>query len=166
MLVTTRLPDLPVGIVIGPPSTGQQALDDLGRGMRSVDADAIVQQAVESMARAGAGTLVVEDDLARRGDSGLPVDVAFVGDRVLRWAALNDEPAVAARLLRTGSSGYPLNAFVCRPDPADLPLVAGTALNELDIAVLAEATCAVITAVYDAESFVILAAADLGTITT
>ncbi|UQX88702.1 hypothetical protein M6D93_01560 [Jatrophihabitans telluris] len=164
MLITTRLPDLSMGIVIGPPSTGLQALDDFGRGIRSGDADAVVQGAVESMARAGAGTLVVEDDLARRGDAGLAVDVAFVGDRVVRWTPLN-EPAVAVRLLRTGSSGYPLNAFVCLPAPTDLPLGAGYVLNESDIAVLAEKVCAVITSVYDAESFVILARANLGSIT-
>jgi hypothetical protein len=161
-----RLSDLSEAVVIAPLQTGSVTLDDLGHGIRSVDADALVEQVVDSMSRGGAGTLVVEDDLARQGDAALPVDVAYVGDRVLRWAALTPGDRLGWRLLRTGSSGYPLNAFVCRSGPADLPLSPGRELSESDTAALADTACAVITSVYDAESFLVLGEAGLGNITT
>lgn len=45
------------------------------------------------------------------------------------------------------------------------PLTAGQVLSDLDVSALAETACAVVTSVYDAESFVILTAAGLGLLT-
>jgi hypothetical protein len=160
MLVGQRLRALPHAFVGGPgPATGEGW--KFGRGISTADADAAVQHLLASMARNGPQTLVVEDDLARRGDSSLTADVAFVGDRVLRWIALSEGGDAASRLLRTGSSGYPLNAFLCDRAPSELGLTAGRLLSEPDTLSVAESVFAVITTIYDAETFLILETADL-----
>jgi len=160
--VARRLSDLPQAIVIGPPLGDSQVLDGHGRGISQVDADVVLDRVVDALALTGVKTLVVEDDLARRGDPSLHGQVAFVGGRVLRWADLSR--AKASRLVRTGASGYPLNAFVCRADAISLSLTPERELSEADAVALAHSVCAVVTSVYDAESFVILGAADLWTI--
>ena len=93
----------------------------------------------------------------------MPPDVAFVGERVLRWVDLSLHPDGAARLLRTGATGYPLNAVVCMNSPDALGLAAGKVLTEIEISSLAAAACAVITSVYDAETYLVLTTAELAT---
>lgn len=161
-LMTRRLPDLSGAFVVAPEGLGPVVLDDVGRGIGSRDADAAVQRVLVSMIAAGATTLVVEDDLARRGDAAIPAEAVFVGDRVLHWMALDSRAAGAARLLRTGSSGYPLNAVICRLAPGRLHLLAGRELGADDVSKVADGACALITAVFDAESYLVLAAPDLG----
>lgn len=163
-LMTRRLDKLGSAVLLSPSVQGAApvtSLDDLGRGIRSSDADQIAQRLLESFAAAGVRTLVVEDDLARRGDPGVGLDVAFVGDRVVRWADLGVGADVAVQLLRAGASGYPLNAFACWPPSAELGLEAGVPLGERQQAALVESTCAVITAVYDAETYLVLMSRDL-----
>ncbi len=140
--VARRLSDLSQAIVIGPTLDESQALDGQGQGISQVDADVALDRVVDALALTGAKTLVVEDDLARRGDPGLQGQVAFVGGRVLRWTDLSR--AKASRLLRTGASGYPLNAFVCRPDAVSLSLTPEREFSEADTAAFAHSVCAVI----------------------
>ena len=137
------------------------SLDDHGRGNRSSDADQIARRLFESFAAAGVRTLVVEDDLARRGDPGVGLDVAFVGDRVVRWANIGVGVDAAVQLLRAGASGYPLNAFACWPPSTELGLKAGVILGESRQTALVDSTSAVITSVYDAETYLVLMSRDL-----
>ncbi len=89
MRVARRLSDLSQAIVIGTPLGDNQVLDGHGRGISQFDADVVLDRVVDALALTGATTLVVEDDLARRGDPGLYGQVAFVRGRVLRWADLS-----------------------------------------------------------------------------
>lgn len=116
MVMTERLPALLVAVLMIPRYTDPGArlrLDNHGRGYSPTEVDRVAAQFFHALAACGAQTLVVEDDLARRGDQHLTGDVAFVDGRVIRWTVLEEgSNAAAVRLLRTGSSGYPLNAFV------------------------------------------------------
>jgi hypothetical protein len=137
------------------------SLDDHGRGIRSSEADQIAKRVLECFAQVGVRTLVVEDDLARRGDRAIGADVAFVGDRVIRWADLEVGSVAAVRLLGTGASGYPLNAYTCWLAPIELGLEYGETLDVSQQAFLVDSICAVITSVYDAEAYLMLMSDDL-----
>jgi hypothetical protein len=163
-MMTRRLAGLKSARLLAPQMPGvasMASLDDHGRGIRSIDADQIAERVFESFTEVGVRTLVVEDDLARWGDRGLGANVAFVGDRVIRWIDLEVGAVAAARLLRSGSSGYPLNAFASWLAPVELGLEAGKTLDESQQAALVDSTCAVITSVYDAESYLLLMSHDL-----
>lgn len=162
--MTRRLAEFASARLLIPPVPGAApvtSLDDHGRGTRSSDADQIAQRLLGSFAAAGVRTLVVEDDLARRGDPGVGLDVAFIGDRVVRWADLGVGANAAVQLLRAGASGYPLNAFACWRPSAELGLKAGVILGESQQAALVDSTSAVITSVYDAETYLVLMSRDL-----
>jgi hypothetical protein len=163
-MMTLRLDRMETARLLAPevPGAGSVApLDDYARGIRSSDSDQVAKRVLESFAEVGVRTLVVEDDLARRGDPGLGADVAFLSDRVIRWADLAVGAVAAVRLLRTGSSGYPLNAFACWGAPVELGLEAGKTLDESRQASLVDSTCAVITSIYDAEAYLLLMSHDL-----
>jgi len=128
-------------------------LDDNGRGLPSSEADEVARRLLDSAASAGKVTLIVEDDLARRGDPRVE-RATFVGDRVLRWEEVADDASNAATLLRKGSSGYPLNAYLCSGVAADLGLAPEADLSPDLQGRLAEAVVGVIVSVWDAEAFV------------
>ena len=140
------------------PGSGPVEIDDQARGIRTADADTAMQWLLALCLDAGLRTLIVEDDLARRGDRQrpLPFYSAFLGDRVLRWVDLAETSDGAIHLLRSGASGYPLNAYLC-VEPGVMPTAEGTAiLTAADVPRLVTATCAVIASVYDAETYVVL----------
>jgi hypothetical protein len=161
-LMTRQLGRFSSAVLLSPSATGAPpvtSLDHHGRGIRSSDADQIAERLLESFAAAGVLTLVVEDDMQRRGDPAVGLEVAFVGDRVVRWADLRVGAASAGHLLR--ASAYPLNAFACWASSAELGLKAGVSLSESQQAALVGSTCAVMTAVYDAETHLVLMSRDL-----
>ena len=90
----------------------------------------------------------MESDVARRGDPGLD-DVAFVGDRVLRWVEWNCDPVAMVGLLRRGASGYPTNASGCRSRAASLGLTAGPQLRPAEPGRIVQSTCALVVSVYE-----------------
>lgn len=162
MLMTQRLDHLPSARLVAPQlprSDGPTSLDDHGRGVHPSAADYLAQQVLCRFAASGNQTLIVEDDLARRGDPGLQ-EAAFVGDRVLRWRELGVEAKQAVRLLRSGASGYPLIAYVCRGASADVGLEAGTLLDSKKQAALVDSTVAILVTVYDAEAYLLLMSHD------
>lgn len=112
------------------------------------------------MASNGGHLVVVEDDLARRGDPHLE-GVAFVGDRAIRWLELGEDPSLVAQLVRTGGSGYPLNAFVCGSGAGDLGLISDRVLSTEAVSVVARSVTTIISSAFDAESYVLLAVEDL-----
>ena len=161
-LLTRGLGRFSSAVLLSPSATGAPpvtSLDHHGRGIRSSDADQIAERLLESFAAAGVLTLVVEDDMQRRGDPAVGLDAAFVGDRVVRWADLGVGAASAVHHLR--ASAYPLNAFACWASSAELGLEAGVSLGESQQAALVGSTCAVMTAVYDAETYLVLMSRDL-----
>ena len=105
--------------------------------------------ALDSLAALGARGLLVEDDSARRGDPVRRGPLAYVGDRVVRWCAIDDTEQVSA-LLR--SSAYPLTAMVVSSDPVDLGCAQG---HDLDVASVAGALIALIVAAFDAETYLV-----------
>ena len=93
-------------------------------------------------------TLIVEDDLWRPGD---PItddwDYFVEGDRLVRSADFGPR---AAMLLNMGASGYPLNAFLLRPDTR----ATGTSQLESKCADILSRIQVTISAVFDAESYI------------
>jgi hypothetical protein len=165
-LVITYLPTFTTAVLlidsVHVPSCGL-ALDNMSRSMRLSEAEALAAQFLRDVSKDCKLTLVVEDDLARRGDPNLGRVVsrqrvfspaAFVGDRVIRWAKVEEEAQDAAKLLRHGSSGYPLNAYLCRGDAAKLGLQSGAELSTMVQDGLARSVVGVLVTVWDAETFV------------
>jgi hypothetical protein len=80
------------------------------------DADRAVEEVLVAFGEEGGRCLVVEDDLARRGDPyvmALPFQTCFAGDRIVRWIEFSSPNGTrsAAGLIRKGASGYPRNAL-------------------------------------------------------
>jgi hypothetical protein len=114
---------------------------------------------LETLAERGAACVVVEDDLRLKRDPKPSLDglllTAFVGERVLHWAELQDGMEAASVAIDRGSHGYPLNAFVTSASASELGLVDGADLD-LDIASLVVGSLmAVIVSAYDDETYII-----------
>lgn len=135
-------------------------LDDYARGIKPGDADSVAQGVLGRLGHGRVSTLMVEDDLARRGDPLAVGKVAFVGDRVLRWASLAD-PQAAVSLLRSGSSGYPLNSYASKAAHEELGLNPGHSLTAAEEALVVDTTAFVVVSVYDAEAFLFLGGPDI-----
>jgi hypothetical protein len=114
---------------------------------------------LDAMIGRGAACVVVEDELRLKRDPKPSVDgllhTAFVGERVIHWAALAGGTESAILTLHRGSSGYPLNAFVTSASEQDLCLVDGADLDQGIGSAVAQSILAVIVAAYDAASFLI-----------
>lgn len=123
--------------------------------MGSFDADADVVRYFEANRALGFCTLLVKDDMARRGDPYLPRDIAFVDDRVLHWTEIGPGARSATQLVRNGSTGHPLNAFVSRRPPADMKSLLGRQIDSLLERICAD-ICTVMVSVFDGESFVVM----------
>jgi len=126
---------------------------DHGRGLSTTVADQIAVDFFSWAEERGCKTLLVESDLARRGDRNLDSDVVYVGNRVLRWVELAGSLGEAVQLLRRGSSGYPLNAFACSRRPAEFDLVGGQDIADSSQALVVESAQVVIVSAFDAETF-------------
>ncbi|HTZ43213.1 MAG TPA: hypothetical protein VMB79_05070 [Jatrophihabitans sp.] len=163
MLVRDRLAEFSTALVIAPALSPSMSIsiDDRGRGMHTSDVDLALRPLLESFRQAGARTLIVEDDLARCGDPRLPAKVVYAGDRVLRWCDFIPGAQDPVRLLRTGASGYPLNAIISSADAGALDLTPGRTLSYENLRRVSAAGGAVITSVYDAESYLILVTENL-----
>ena len=130
---------------------------EVGCGVDSAEADGHVNELFGELVAAGAEVLLVEDDLARRGDPVRNGPVAFVGDRVLRWCSLASPGGrdSAVMLLRNGSSGYPLNAFVVSESIGRLGLVGGGEIDDACCEAIVGSLVAVIVAAFDAETYLV-----------
>ena len=128
---------------------------DFARSAQLGDADLLLGRFLRSLSATSDSFLVVDDDLARRGDPGLD-DVSYIDDRVIRWSDLQSAPDRLTRLLRTGASGYPLNAFVCGAQGGHAFRPPSGPLSESDVELLVSEARVVIHSIYDAESFLIL----------
>ncbi len=158
MLMTEQLASLSGALLIAPIDIdpGQPRLDDHGHGYSSAEVDRLAVKLLQALVAEGARTLVVEDDLARRGDPRLEGNVGFVEDRVVKWAELDRGTVDAVTLLRSGSSGYPLNAFVSTLSARELMLEPRSQLRSETLSSIVRSVVAVIASVYDAEAYVAL----------
>ncbi|MDF2559839.1 MAG: hypothetical protein K0R99_1285 [Microbacterium sp.] len=132
---------------------------DFSHSAGIADADRTLTEVIRQLATEFSGILVVDDDLARRGDPGLE-GASFVDDRVVRHADLASEPEVLTRLLRMGASGYPLNAFLCSGMVRGAPSPSTGSLADSEVAALTAAVRIIVHAIHDAESFLLLAMDD------
>jgi|JI10StandDraft_1071094.scaffolds.fasta_scaffold18321_7 hypothetical protein len=151
--VSALLGQAVVRIVLAGQTTALQVLPAHGSSVPTSESDQLAAAVLEIELRNGGRTLIVEDDLARKGDRVLTQDrVGFVDDRVLRWADLESEDAPG--LLRTGSAGYPLNAYVVSLSADELGLTNGLQLGTELVQRIAESTMLVLVGAFDGEGFI------------
>lgn len=115
---------------------------------------------LEAFAARGAKCLIVEDEVRRRKDPTRSAHgklaTAFVGERVIHWSSFADVSADSMlQVLRLGSHGYPLNAFVTSAAENELGLTIGADLDPNVGHAVINALMAVIVAAYDAETYMI-----------
>jgi hypothetical protein len=159
MLMSERLTSLPVALLVAPSVMAHREtprLDEHGRGYSAAETDRRAAALLDGVRARGARLLVVEDDLARRGDLALEGNFAFVDDRVVRWAELDDGAAAAVALMRSGSSGYPLNAFASNLSARELGLMPRSQLQPANLSAMVESAAVILASVYDAEAYVAL----------
>ena len=161
--VSARLDDFgSARLLVLPEEVAELGIEDLtlnhtGRMLSQADSDELVRTALVALARRGARTFLVEDELAVRSDPrGHTDDVFFVGEAVLRSEPVHGDGAAAAGLLRRGSSGYPCDALVCAETQDRLGLHHGADLTEEAVARVAASVTAVLTSVWDDETYVLL----------
>lgn len=154
-LMQRRIERMQHASLLGAPASAPHALDNKGRGGSSSDADADAVRFLEANRASGFCTLLVEDDMARKGDPHLPEDIAFIDDRVLHWAEIGASAISATRLLRSGSTGYPLNAFISRSPTTAINDLRGRQLDSVLDSICSDIE-GVMVSVFDGESFVVM----------
>jgi hypothetical protein len=143
-----------VRIVLAGRTAALEVLPAHGSSVPTSESDQLAAAVLEVELRSGGRTLIVEDDLARKGDRVLTHGpVGYVDDRVLRWADLKSEDAPG--LLRTGSAGYPLNAYVVSLSAAELGLTNGLQLSTELVQRIAESTTLVFVGAFDGEGYIV-----------
>lgn len=114
---------------------------------------------LEKLAKQGATCVVVEDELSSKRDPKPSLDglllTAFVGERVIHWAGLEDGPEDAIVAVDRGSHGYPTNVFVTSASAEALGLVDGADLDPDIAGPVVGSLIAVIVAAYDDETYII-----------
>lgn len=106
-----------------------------------------------------AACVVVEDALSRRRDSkpnmGGQLLTGFIGEAVIHWASLGAGVGDAIFTVNRGSGDYPTNAFVTSAPAEAMGLVDGADLHVGIGEVVVASLRAVITAAYDAETYIV-----------
>ncbi|AJT40902.1 hypothetical protein [Psychromicrobium lacuslunae] len=141
-----------------PAVTPVTELNAWGREFPSAEGRSIEALAMTYLRDHGVRSIVVEDEMASRGDSDLEEggSLCFVNDRVLRWAALEEVSSEVTRFLQRHTTGYPTNVYFCRLDGAALGLENGKTLNPADQQRVVDAICAIVVSVYDGDAFFML----------
>jgi hypothetical protein len=127
-----------------------------GLGFKHADSDEAMRAYLQDFENSGAKTLVVEDEISRRGDPIRGGPVAYYRDKVFRWCLLGGDAMRAVQLLRFGSSGYPLNAYVSPLSPQELSLSPDSELGASFPDAIKSALLAVIVSALDAETFLVI----------
>lgn len=157
--VAAHIERFSVATLLAPERYSDGALDDVGRGIPSDEADATALAYLTTRVPGG-GCLLVEDDLARAGDpdlGGHPGAYSVVDGRILRWVDLDGATEQVSWTLRAGSSRFPLNAFVIPVSASRAGLVPGAEVGDGVVAGIASQVVAVIVSVFDAEAYLALA---------
>jgi len=156
-IVQSRVHQMKYATILGAPEPVPYELDNRRRGVSSIASDSDAVRFLEASRKLGFHTLLVEDDMARKGDPHLPKDSGFIEDRVLRWTEIRPGARAAAHLLRDASAGFPLNAFIVRRSVGHMNAVRGRQLDSVVESVGADVG-GVIVAVFDGESFLTMTA--------
>ena len=133
-------------------------MEDFERGGvgSTAEADAADAAVARFISRVpGASLLLVEDDLALRTDPNLSGNAVFFGDRVVWWIDLAETASSVLDPLRSGASGYPLNAFLLGGDCGSLALSPGRSMADDAVAAIKKDVCGIIVAAYDAEAYLV-----------
>lgn len=154
-----RLDEVSTASLLTRQQISRPALDNVSRALSVADSDRIASDVLRAMIRVGGKTLIVEDELARKSDPDLRGDLAFVEDRVLRWTAVQSDGDEGVRLMQTASSGFPLNAYVCRSTPAELGLIPQGSVTER-VPDIVDAVLAIFVSAHDGETYLLLTALD------
>jgi hypothetical protein len=126
-----------------------------GKGLDSRETGALTEELLAGLAARGGHLLIVEDDLARKGDLRLPASSTYIQNRVVRWSSLEQDVASAVELLDTGASGYPLNAFVSSITAGALGLEPGVELGDTFVARASGSITHILVSAYDAETLLV-----------
>jgi hypothetical protein len=132
------------------------------RGMPSEISTEMAARFFEWLATKGFKTLIVEDDLSRKQIRAKHLGAAHFGDRLFRWITLDVDGEEAAQLLRSGASGYPLNAFVCDRTPLELGIGDGVEIDANSATLIVESTKAIVVSALDAEAFLVWLKPEIG----
>lgn len=124
--------------------------DQVGHGFDLVAMRAAAAERLFHIMSRTRQTLVVEDDLLRQGDRSR-LAAAYVGERVVHWCESSADIGSIETLLALGSSGYPLNAYLCHVD-----LVASRQVDDVNVNRSVDTADTVVLSVFDAESFLML----------
>jgi hypothetical protein len=127
-------------------------------GLSLKEADDGLERYIDTIYRdLGSLVVVIEDDLARRGDSNSDSGVIYVADRVVRTHCVADpaDARDAVRALREGASVLALNAYVV--PVVDLPMLRPGINLDLETRTrIANNAVAYLTHYWDEEAFLVL----------
>lgn len=130
-----------------------ECLDGSKRGAGDDDLDAYVARRAER----GDRCIVVEDEMARRGDAWIERETersfAYFDERLVHYADLDH--GLASDVLSDATSGHPTNAFLVRSGHAALGLESELTLGADGIDRIVATLDVVIVAAFDAESYMI-----------
>jgi hypothetical protein len=113
---------------------------------------------LDALIRAGARSLVVEDDLAERSDPGQPdesIPSGFIGNRIVHWYGLEVGDGVRAVEMIMKSASHILNAFVSAKSVEELGLLDRQEVSESVGEEIAVSLLAIITFAFDETSFAV-----------
>jgi hypothetical protein len=127
----------------------------IGLGANREVVDVAMTEYLDNWEGSSACSLIVEDEISLRGDPIRNGPIAYLGDKVFRWCTLGTSGNQGVDLLRAGSSGYPLNAFITTLSPKHLGLWSAADLGPSFVEAVTRSTRAVIVSALDAESFLI-----------
>ncbi len=130
----------------------------------SYDCSPDLVEAVSMLAARGAVALVVEDELARRGDQFLgdnaPPDTLvpyYLADDHILWGIDLEQLKApeTVELISWASAGWPTNAFFVGAKTRSVRLVEGGEISNRELGALSNAITGILVAAFDAESYVV-----------
>lgn len=113
---------------------------------------------LEAMIRAGARSLIVEDDMAERSDPklpGKPIPLGFIDNRVVHWHELDAGSGASAVETIMRSASHIMNAFVSTKSIEELGLVDHQEISKGIGKEIAASLLAIITFAFDETSFAV-----------
>ena len=134
-------------------------LSNVGRGLTG--SREVARNFLKQLAADAPRTLLVENELGRRGDPGMESRSVFMNGVPASWSELNRYGNVDPVSVITGtSSGWPLNAYVLAGPPSKYQLTLGGDLAGSEQEKVAKDTVTILSSAFDGEAFLALRGAD------